>query len=87
MPDHDKPVGSMAIQYQNNGKNLLMAYRLANGNDTENYKLRNLNAAKRYIVYVDGKKEKQVTGGELMNTGINVNLKYDFSAATIEIDE
>ncbi|WP_170971000.1 alpha-galactosidase [Ilyomonas limi] len=87
MPDHDKPVGSMAIQYQNNDKNLLMAYRLENGKDEENYKLRNLDAAQQYVVYIDGKKIKQLTGGELMNVGITVNLKYDFSAAVIEMDE
>jgi len=87
MPDHDKPMGSMAIQYQNKNKNLLMAYRLENGKNKENYKLHNLDANHLYTINIEGKQERQIKGSELMNTGIDVNLNYDFSAAVIEIDE
>lgn len=64
----------MAPQFQNKKKNLLMAYRFEDGSAKENYKLKNLDAAKTYDVMQNGKKQSTVTGKDLMTRGANLQI-------------
>jgi alpha-galactosidase len=88
-PSHDNPTGWCAIQYvsANQGHSLLMAYRLANSDATQAFKLRGLDAAKRYKVSLDGMDRGRMDGRTLATAGLQISLNDEWRAAIVELEE
>jgi alpha-galactosidase len=86
-PDHDNPVGWMALQYVApiGGRSVLLAYRLAGGEVSKAFRLRGLDAATRYDISVDGVPLRAMTGTELASEGFRVDLDAEWRAAVIEL--
>ena len=86
-PAHNDPVGWMAIQYAapNGAKSVVTAYRLQNSLASQTFKLRGLNPDANYQMTNDGKGMGAMTGRELMDDGVSVNLKNAWSSAVIEL--
>jgi alpha-galactosidase len=87
MPDHSRPIGTMALQYQHNKKNVLTAYRFEEGKTTENFQLKNLVASRNYAIAVNGENKGTLSGKSLMTKGVAVSFPDEFSAALLEINE
>jgi alpha-galactosidase len=86
-PDHNRPTGWMALQYvaPENGRSVLLAYRLAQGAPSGSFRLRGLDATTSYDVLIDGAPSRQVTGAELAGSGLRVVLGDEWRAAVIEL--
>ena len=86
-PDHNRPTGWMALQYvaPAGGRSVLLAYRLSGGAAAQAFRLRGLDAAIRYDVFVDGTPLGQATGAELAASGLRVALGDEWRAAVIEL--
>jgi hypothetical protein len=86
-PDHNKPTGWMALQYVApvDGRGVVLAYRLAQGEPSKAFRLRNLDRAMSYDVLLDGAPLSRVTGAELADTGLRVTLGDEWRAAVIEL--
>ena len=85
-PDHNDPRGWMAIQYvqPNDGRMVLMAYRLADGAATQRFRLRGVKSSAMYDVSVDGGAARRVSDAEL-ETGLPITLDAVWRAAIVEI--
>jgi alpha-galactosidase len=86
-PAHNDPTGWMAIQYaaQDGTKSVVTAYRLQNSLASQSFKLHGLNPSATYKMTSDGKDMGTMTGRELMNDGLSVNLEHPWSATVIEL--
>ncbi|NUO62783.1 MAG: hypothetical protein HOQ12_04985 [Gemmatimonadaceae bacterium] len=86
-PDHDAPRGWMAIQYvaPADGRSVLLAYRLPDGEATRVFRMRGLARDATYDVRVDGAPSGALTGAQLAHAGLPVTLGAEWRAAVIEL--
>ena len=64
-----------------------MAYRLGNSDATQAFKLRGLDASKKYGVSVDGIDKGQIDGQTLTTAGWKLVLNEEWRAAVVELQE
>lgn len=88
-PDHNSPVGWMAIQYitRRGEKSVLLAYRMVDDDPVQMFQLRGLDPNANYHVSGDQQPPQDMTGDALMNKGISVALKEPWSATIIELQQ
>ena len=86
-PDHQVPTGWMAIQYvaPADGRSVLLAYRLPEGEPRRSFRLRGLSRDATYDVLVDGVAAPTMTGAQLADAGLPVSLDAEWRATVIEL--
>ena len=86
-PDHDRPTGWTALQYvaPARDRSVVMAYRLEKGDPKISLKLRGLDPARRYRILENGLPRGLLTGAELAQDGLPVQLAAEWRAAAFEL--
>ena len=87
-PDHREPRGWMALEYVNpeTHRAFVRAYRLAGGEPRRSFRLRGLEAGRRYRVTEEGRLIGTFRGDELAATGLTVTLDAEWRAAILELE-
>ena len=86
-PDHDRPTGWSALQYvaPARDRSVVMAYRLEGGEPKISLKLRGLEPARRYRILENGAPRGLLTGAQLAQDGLPVQLAAEWRAAAFEL--
>jgi alpha-galactosidase len=87
-PDRYAPTGWAALQYVTEGgrRSVLLAYRLARGARSRNFRLRGLLPHVVYRVSRDGALVQRTTGAELASAGLPVTLDAEWRSSVVEIE-
>jgi alpha-galactosidase len=86
-PDHDDPTGWCAIQYVSTDqeRSVLTAYRLKQSRPDGVFRLRGLDPNRRYQVTGDGTRSTVVSGQELGEKGLAIELEDEGRATVVEL--
>ncbi len=87
-PDRYAPTGWAALQYVTEGgrRSVLLAYRLARGTRSRDFRLRGLLPHVVYRVVRDGALVQRATGAELARAGLPVTLDAEWRSSVVEIE-
>jgi alpha-galactosidase len=82
------PTGWMALQYSSpdRGRSAVMAYRLAQSEPERVFRLRGLDAGRKYRVTEEGRLRGTFTGSQLSSQGIRMKLDQEWRSAVVEIE-
>jgi alpha-galactosidase len=82
-----KPTGWMAIQYVADGgrRSVVTAYRLAEGSERVDLRIRGLRPDATYEVRENGEPKGSVTGEAIMKIGLRVSLAEEWRASVLEL--
>lgn len=88
----EHPTGWMTLQYAtpDTSRAVVMAYRLADSEPRQTYRLRGLSPSQTYTITIDGSppgagEPRRLTGRELATSGLAVSLNAEWRAAVIEL--
>ena len=86
-PPHKNPKGWMALQYVHPGsqRSVVMAYRLAESEPRQTFRLRGLAAQSMYRIRLDGEAQGSLSGARLAE-GFTIKVSDPWRAAVVELD-